>query len=200
VRGQLLTSFNNTINAIEDCLWFLGLAVLDSHSYSLPGKIANSGVEQVSIIDSLLLDINTGLPYLCSSYLLLFSLSSPAQFPLHSLTRPLVFISILFSSIAYWLSNCRPTAEAFFVWIMWLFLDLVAAESLVVLMSSIFPNFVVSLALTAFANGLWMSVGGFLVPPNMLNVFWRYLFHYIDYQVCLLPFPFPLSFLSFPDS
>ena len=49
-------------------------------------------------------------------------------------------------------------------------------------MSSIFPNFVISLALTAFANGLWMSVGGFLVPPTILNVFWKYVFHYIDYQ------------------
>jgi hypothetical protein len=68
---------------------------------------------------------------------------------------------------------------------MWLFLDLVAAESLVVLMSSLFPNFVISLALTAFANGLWMSVGGFLVTPEILNVFWRYVFHYIDYQVGL---------------
>ena len=57
---------------------------------------------------------------------------------------------------------------------MWLFLDLVAAESLVVFVSSIFPIFVVSLALTAFANGLWMSVGGFLVPPTILNVFWKY--------------------------
>jgi hypothetical protein len=71
---------------------------------------------------------------------------------------------------------------AFFTWIMWLFLDLVAAESLVVLISSIFPNFVVSLALTAFANGLWMSVGGFMVPPTILNAFYKYVFFYIDYQ------------------
>jgi len=27
-----------------------------------------------------------------------------------------------------------------------------------------------------------MSVGGFLVPLPVLNVFWRYVFHYIDYQ------------------
>ncbi|PSS18276.1 hypothetical protein M430DRAFT_50364 [Amorphotheca resinae ATCC 22711] len=59
--------------------------------------------------------------------------------------------------------------------IMWLFLDLVAAESLVVLISSLFPNFVVTL----------ISVGGFLVPPNILNVFWYYVFSYIDYQVGL---------------
>lgn len=75
-----------------------------------------------------------------------------------------------------------PTAEAFFTWVLWLFLDLLAAESLVVLLSSLLPIFVVSLAATAFANGLWMCVGGFLVAPQELNVFWRYVFHYIDYQ------------------
>jgi hypothetical protein len=30
---------------------------------------------------------------------------------------------------------------------------------------------------------LWMSVGGFLVSPTILNPFWKYVFHYIDYQV-----------------
>ncbi|EED19262.1 ABC transporter, putative [Talaromyces stipitatus ATCC 10500] len=94
----------------------------------------------------------------------------------------LFLISLLFSIVAYWLSNFEPSAVAFFNWVMWLFLDLVAAESLVVLMSSIFPNFVISLALVAFANGLWMSVGGFLVTPTILNPFWKYVFHYIDYQ------------------
>jgi hypothetical protein len=27
-----------------------------------------------------------------------------------------------------------------------------------------------------------MCVGGFMVQPETLNVFWRYVFHYIDYQ------------------
>ena len=94
----------------------------------------------------------------------------------------LFLITVLFSIVAYWLSNFRPTADAFFVWIMWLFLDLLAAESLVVLISSLVPIFVVALAATAFANGLWMCTGGFLVPPHILNPFWRYVFHYIDYQ------------------
>jgi len=95
----------------------------------------------------------------------------------------LLIIAILFSVVAYWLSGFQPTAEAFFMWVMWLFLDLIAAESLVVLMSSLFPNFVIALTLTAFANGLWMSVGGFLVPPSILNDFWYYAFSFIDYQV-----------------
>ena len=42
--------------------------------------------------------------------------------------------------------------------------------------------FVVALAVAAFANGLWMCVDGFLVPMTTLNVFWKYVFHYIDYQ------------------
>jgi ABC-2 type transporter len=101
----------------------------------------------------------------------------------------LVLIDVIFSVIVYWLGNFQPTAQGFFTWIMWLFLDLVAAESLVVLVSSVFPNFVISLALTAFANGLWMSVNGFMVSPKLLNVFWRYVFHYIDYQVSQLATP-----------
>ncbi|KAL8965238.1 MAG: hypothetical protein Q9183_003957 [Haloplaca sp. 2 TL-2023] len=83
----------------------------------------------------------------------------------------LFLISLIFSIIAYWLNNFRPSASAFFTWVMWLFLDLLAGESLVVLMSSLFPNFVIALALTAFANGLWMSVGGFLVSPKQSYVF-----------------------------
>ncbi|KYK56962.1 hypothetical protein DCS_03968 [Drechmeria coniospora] len=94
----------------------------------------------------------------------------------------LFLISVVFSSISYWLSNFQPTATAFFTWIMWLFFDLLAAESLVVFMSSLFPSFVISLALVAFANGLWMSVGGFMVPPTILNVFYKYVFYYWDYQ------------------
>jgi ABC-type multidrug transport system permease subunit len=94
----------------------------------------------------------------------------------------LFLIAILFASVTYWLIGFRPDSTAFFVHVLWLFLDLVAAESLVVLVAAIFPNFIISLTLVAFANGLWMSVGGFLVPTGSLNVFWRYVFHYIDYQ------------------
>jgi hypothetical protein len=94
----------------------------------------------------------------------------------------LFLIAMLFSIVAYWLGNFAPTGSAFFTWVMWLFLDLLAAESLVVLLSSLIPIFVVALAATAFANGLWMCVNGFMVQPESLNVFWRYVFHYIDYQ------------------
>jgi hypothetical protein len=96
---------------------------------------------------------------------------------------PFIFLNtILFSIITVFLVNFRHDATSFWKYVMWLFLDLLAAESLVVLISSIFPIFVAALAITAFANGLWMSVGGFLVPENVLNVFWYYTFYWIDYQ------------------
>ncbi|KAL0931003.1 ABC transporter [Colletotrichum truncatum] len=94
----------------------------------------------------------------------------------------LFLIALFFSAISYWLSNFRPTVVAFFTWVLWLFLDLLAAESLVVLFTSLFPSFVISLALVAFANGLWMSVNGFMVSPTILNSFYKYVFHYWDYQ------------------
>jgi energy-coupling factor transporter ATP-binding protein EcfA2 len=108
----------------------------------------------------------------------------------------LLLISVLFSVVTYWLCNFRPDATAFFTWIMWLFLDLLAAESLVVFVSCLFPVFVIALALAAFANGLWMSVGGFLVSPKVLNVFWKYWARYIDYHYVSLSIPTH----PFPDS
>ena len=101
---------------------------------------------------------------------------------LANLLIPTVLIAILFSVISYWLSNFQPTATAFFTWVLWIFLDLLAAEGLVVFFTSLFPSFVISLALVAFANGLWMSVNGFMVQPTILNVFYKYVFHYWDYQ------------------
>lgn len=94
----------------------------------------------------------------------------------------LFLIALGFSSISYFLSNFNPTATAFFTWVMWIFFDLLAAESLVVFMASLFPNFVIALALVAFANGLWMCVNGFMVQPTVLNVFYKYVFSYWDYQ------------------
>ncbi len=94
----------------------------------------------------------------------------------------LLGIASTFTIVAYFLIGFRENATAFFVFLGWLFLDLIAAEALVVLVSVMFPTFVIALAVTAFANGLWMCVSGFLVPTSILNPFWKYVFHYIDYQ------------------
>ncbi|KAI4941752.1 hypothetical protein J4E86_010263 [Alternaria arbusti] len=85
----------------------------------------------------------------------------------------LFLITILFSVVSYWLGNFRPGADGFWMWVLWLFLDLLAAESLVVLLSSLIPIFVVALAATAFANGLWMLLEKYIdrVFQNKLRTF-----------------------------
>ncbi len=105
-----------------------------------------------------------GIPYLCPYHPPL----NPNQ---NHNSHTTVTTSAIFSLITYFLTNFRPDASGFFKYVMWLFLDLLAGESLVVLMSSFFPNSDVALALIAFANGLWMSVGGFFVSPKILNPF-----------------------------
>ncbi|KAG7191439.1 uncharacterized protein KQ657_003114 [Scheffersomyces spartinae] len=96
---------------------------------------------------------------------------------------PFLFgISLLFSIVTYFMCNFRHSGSGFGMYLTWLFIDLVAAESMTVMVSTAFPMFVIALALTAFMNGLWMSVGGFLVSTNVLNAFWRYTFYWINYQ------------------
>ncbi|KAK5999330.1 hypothetical protein QM012_005605 [Aureobasidium pullulans] len=94
----------------------------------------------------------------------------------------LVMVALSFSIATYWLTGLFNDSAAFGVFTMWLFVDLLAAESMIVLVAAIVPHFITALALASFANGLWLAVGGFLVPKNILNVFWRYAFHYIDFQ------------------
>jgi len=112
-------------------------------------------------------------------------LYGPTSFLLSNFLIGIPFIllnTVLFSLITVFLVNFRHDATSFGKYVMWLFLDLLAAESLVILISSIVPIFVAALAITAFTNGLWMSVGGFLVPEKVLNVFWYYTFYWINYQ------------------
>ena len=56
----------------------------------------------------------------------------------------LFLIALLFSIVTYWLANFRHGAEGFWYYVLWLFLDLVAAEALVVLVTCVAPIFVVS--------------------------------------------------------
>lgn len=109
----------------------------------------------------------------------------PSLFVLSNFLVGLPFLlsfSVLFSSVAYWLCNFRPSLAGYCAWLLWLFLDLVAAESLAVLVSSAIPTFVASLAITAFWNGISICTTGFMVHGDALDPFWKYAFHCIDYQ------------------
>ena len=94
---------------------------------------------------------------------------------------PFLFgIALAYALIVYWAVPYR--SGGFGLFLLYLFLDLLAAESMVIAVAALAPIFVVALAAAAFLNGLWMVIGGFLIPPNVLNTFWTHSFWYINYQ------------------
>ncbi|KAI8923264.1 hypothetical protein BC831DRAFT_472068 [Entophlyctis helioformis] len=94
----------------------------------------------------------------------------------------IAIITVSFSLIAYWLMGFQAAAANFLLFNLILFLALLAAEAQTVFVSAAIPIFVAALAVGAFANGLWMVVLGFFVPRLQMPAFYRYTFHYIDYQ------------------
>ncbi|GLB44858.1 putative ABC-2 type transporter [Lyophyllum shimeji] len=90
--------------------------------------------------------------------------------------------TVLFTLICYWAIGLHSGATAFFRFLAFLFLAILAAESQVLVVASFLPVFVAALAIAAFVNGFWMSVGGYFIKARSLPRFWYYSFHFMDYQ------------------
>ncbi|KAF9460328.1 P-loop containing nucleoside triphosphate hydrolase protein [Collybia nuda] len=90
--------------------------------------------------------------------------------------------TLLFTLICYWAIGLHSGGAAFFRFLAFLFLAILAAESQVLIIASLLPVFVAALAIGAFMNGFWMSVGGYFIKARSLPRFWFYSFHYMDYQ------------------
>ncbi|KAH6855864.1 P-loop containing nucleoside triphosphate hydrolase protein [Chaetomium sp. MPI-CAGE-AT-0009] len=96
---------------------------------------------------------------------------------------PYLFLfSAAFSILFYWLGGCQQSAGAFFTWIAWLYLNLLAAEGVVILSVAIIPNFVGALVITSLLNVVAFATAGTLVPPAQLNAFYKYGFYYWNSQ------------------
>lgn len=98
-------------------------------------------------------------------------------------TIPFLFLcSTLFVLIMYWGIGLNSGAAPVFRYIGFLFLSIYVAESQVLLITALLPIFVAALAVSAFLNGFWMSVGGYFIRAISLPRFWYYSFHWMDYQ------------------
>ncbi|KAJ6600331.1 P-loop containing nucleoside triphosphate hydrolase protein [Mycena vulgaris] len=94
----------------------------------------------------------------------------------------LFFCTLIFTLISYWAIGLHPGGAAFFRFLAFLYLAILAAESQMLIIASLLPIFVAALAIGAFVNGFWMSVGGYFIKARSLPRFWYYSFHYMDYQ------------------
>ncbi|KAG6918439.1 hypothetical protein DXG01_014620 [Tephrocybe rancida] len=90
--------------------------------------------------------------------------------------------TLLFTLICYWAIGLHTGGLAFFRFLAFLFLAILVGESQVLVVASILPVFVAALAISAFINGFWMSVGGYFIKARSLPRFWYYSFHFMDYQ------------------
>ncbi|KAF8207443.1 P-loop containing nucleoside triphosphate hydrolase protein [Mycena galopus ATCC 62051] len=96
---------------------------------------------------------------------------------------PFLFVcTLLFTLISYWAIGLHHGAPAFFRFLAFLYLAILAAESQMLVIAALLPIFVAALAIGAFVNGFWMSVGGYFIKARSLPRFWFYSFHYMDYQ------------------
>ncbi|KAF4594781.1 hypothetical protein GQ602_000394 [Ophiocordyceps camponoti-floridani] len=93
----------------------------------------------------------------------------------------LLLMCLSFCPIVYWLANFQPTASGTFMYITWIYLDMLAAESAVVFFASLFPSFVAALVAFCTLNSLFMSICVVIVPSSMLNGFYKYVFRSWDY-------------------
>ncbi|KDR73313.1 hypothetical protein GALMADRAFT_251927 [Galerina marginata CBS 339.88] len=96
---------------------------------------------------------------------------------------PFLFLcTVFFTVICYWAIGLHSGAAAFFRFVSFLFLAILAAESQALVVACLLPIFVAALAISAFLNGFWMSVGGYFIKARSLPRFWFFSFHYMDYQ------------------
>ncbi|KAI5385969.1 hypothetical protein KIW84_072522, partial [Lathyrus oleraceus] len=97
---------------------------------------------------------------------------------------PFIFvISIIPTAITYYLCGLHKGYEHFFFFACVLFSSLMLVESLMMIVSSIVPNFLMGIVTGAGIQGVMMLVGGFFkLPHDIPNIFWKYPFHYVAFH------------------
>ncbi|CAI2169225.1 14554_t:CDS:2 [Funneliformis geosporum] len=93
----------------------------------------------------------------------------------------LMIVTISFSVFAYPMIGLQGGMEKVTNFLIYLFLSLLVAESMVVFISAVIPIFVAALAIVAFANGFFMVVEGYFVSKKNIPKAWKWA-HYVDYQ------------------
>jgi len=88
--------------------------------------------------------------------------------------------TMIFTFIMYWAVGLNPKAAFKYMTTLWF--TVIAAESQVILFAALIPNLIMAIGLNTFANVFWMSVGGYLIRPGNIPVFWYCWAHWVDFQ------------------
>ncbi|KAA8536435.1 hypothetical protein F0562_028913 [Nyssa sinensis] len=95
----------------------------------------------------------------------------------------LFIISLIPGAITYYLVGLQKGNEKFMYFTLILFACMLLVESLMMIVASMVPNFLMGLITGAGIQGLMMLSGGFFRLPNDLpELFWRYPLYYIAFH------------------
>ncbi|XP_060167890.1 ABC transporter G family member 1-like [Lycium barbarum] len=95
----------------------------------------------------------------------------------------LLLVSFIPGAIAYFLTGLQNGFEQFICFSLVLFTCMMLVESLMMIVASTVPNFLMGLIIGAGIQALMILSGGFFRLPNDLpKVFWKYPLHYIAFH------------------
>ncbi|CAI0422229.1 unnamed protein product [Linum tenue] len=95
----------------------------------------------------------------------------------------LMLISLIPGAIAYYLVGLQKSIEHFTCFALLLFVTMMLVESLMMMVASIVPDFLMGMIIGAGIQGVMLLNGGFFRLPNDLpNPFWRYPMYYIAFH------------------
>ncbi|GFS29511.1 white-brown complex-like protein [Actinidia rufa] len=95
----------------------------------------------------------------------------------------LILISVIPGAIAYYLVGLQKGINHFAYFVLLLFACMLLVESLMMIVASVVPNFLMGIITGAGIQGVMMLNGGFFRLPNDLpKPFWRYPMYYIAFH------------------
>jgi len=97
----------------------------------------------------------------------------------------IIFTSLVFTSITYFLVGLKPTAEAF--WFYWLivFLFVILMTLWGQFIAVVFPSVEMAQPIGSLFVSLWNTFSGFMVPKNQIPKFWIWLYYLSPFRYSL---------------
>ncbi|CAM8984726.1 unnamed protein product [Rhodiola kirilowii] len=114
----------------------------------------------------------------------------------------LLMISLIPGAIAYYLAKLQGGFDHFIFFVLTLFACMLVVESLMMIVASIVPDFLMGIITGAGIQGVMMIAGGFFrLPKDLPNPFWRYPMYYIAFHKYAFQGFYKNEFegLTFPD-
>lgn len=95
----------------------------------------------------------------------------------------LIIISVIPGALAYYLPGLQKDYELFLYFVCVLFACMMLVESLMMIIASLVPDFLMGIIAGAGVQALMMLAGGFFrLPKDLPDIFWRYPLFYIAFH------------------